>query len=232
MSAACPMHGERETFAAPFVGYIREPGCACTMLPAPTGPTAASTDLDDTLANIRARAEAATPGPWTAEPAGSEGHHVFAPEGSRAPMRGRARVATCTWLDWYEAEADAEFIAHGRADVELLLNLVDDLRSRIGCVVEATYWDRPYDTRIAAIRGMCDLATDGMTPALDGADTTTTEPTECDHPGIEHGPFWATGICPKCRRCKFIGHGPLCVDCLTAATTTDGDAVPEGDTHA
>lgn len=41
---------------------------------------------------------------------------------------------------------------------------LEDLRSRLACVAEATYWDRPYDTRIAAIRGMCDLSTNGMTP--------------------------------------------------------------------
>lgn len=41
---------------------------------------------------------------------------------------------------------------------------VADLRSRLACVLEATYWDRPYDTRLDAIRGMCDLTTDGMTP--------------------------------------------------------------------
>lgn len=42
---------------------------------------------------------------------------------------------------------------------------IPDLLSRLACVAEATYWDRPYDERIAAIRGMCDLATNGMTPA-------------------------------------------------------------------
>ncbi len=53
------------------------------------------------------------------------------------------------------------------ADTELaaLRAEIDDLRSRLACVVEATSWDRPYDTRIAAIRGMCDLTTNGMTPA-------------------------------------------------------------------
>lgn len=64
-------------------------------------------------AAMRARevAETATAGPWTAEPVGSEGHHVFAPEGSRATMKGRARTATCTWQDWDEAAADATHIA-------------------------------------------------------------------------------------------------------------------------
>lgn len=42
-----------------------------------------------------------------------------------------------------------------------------DLRSRLACVLEATCWDRPYDVRIAAIRGMCDLTTSGLTPATD-----------------------------------------------------------------
>lgn len=45
----------------------------------------------------------------------------------------------------------------------------DDLRSRLGCVIEATYWDRPYEERIAAIQGMCDLTTDGMTPKSEEA---------------------------------------------------------------
>lgn len=49
--------------------------------------------------------------------------------------------------------------AKAKADVE-------DLRSRLACVLEASYADRPYDERLAAIRGMCDLTTDGMTPAV------------------------------------------------------------------
>lgn len=39
-----------------------------------------------------------------------------------------------------------------------------DLRSRIACVLEATSWDRPYDVRMGAIRGMCDLDQNGLTP--------------------------------------------------------------------
>jgi hypothetical protein len=26
------------------------------------------------------------------------------------------------------------------------------------------------------------------------------------------------GICPKCREDKFIGHGPLCIDCYLTPT--------------
>lgn len=39
----------------------------------------------------------------------------------------------------------------------------------------------------------------------------------CDHEGIEHGTLGAyVGVCPRCKICKFIGHGPLCGDCFTA----------------
>lgn len=41
---------------------------------------------------------------------------------------------------------------------------IADLRSRLACAVEATYWDRPYDERIAAVRGMGDLTTNGLQP--------------------------------------------------------------------
>lgn len=50
-------------------------------------------------------------------------------------------------------------------DMRWLVQTVDDLRSRLACVAEATCWDRPYDTRLDAIRGMCDLTTAGTTPA-------------------------------------------------------------------
>ena len=29
------------------------------------------------------------------------------------------------------------------------------------------------------------------------------------------------GICPKCHEDKFIGHGPLCVDCFTGGGEDD-----------
>ena len=32
------------------------------------------------------------------------------------------------------------------------------------------------------------------------------------------------GICPKCCEDKFIGHGPLCVDCYTTPTEEAPDA--------
>ena len=62
------------------------------------------------------------------------------------------------------AHQAAALVAAGFGDVRQAGAEAADLRSRLACVAEATYWDRPYDTRIAAIRGMCDLTTNGMTP--------------------------------------------------------------------
>lgn len=55
-----------------------------------------------------------------------------------------------------------------------LVEQVADLQSRLACVLEASYWDRDYDLRIAAIRGMCDLSTNGMNPSTDGDATAAT----------------------------------------------------------
>lgn len=45
----------------------------------------------------------------------------------------------------------------------------DDLYSRLACVQETTGWDRPYDERLDAIRGLCDLTTNGLAPKNAGA---------------------------------------------------------------
>lgn len=123
MTDHCPMHGERETFTAPHVGYTKEPGCTCTMLPAASMTDA--TELDE--AAIRARLEAATPEPW---------EHVRVPfrdTASHSVKRGHQVLALVGW-EREEAErapADAEFIAHARTDVRLLLTALDEARAEI-----------------------------------------------------------------------------------------------------
>lgn len=59
-------------------------------------------------------------------------------------------------------------------------------------------------------------------PAILTARELRTALATCDHPGIEHGPMSYVGICPKCRDCKFIGHGPLCGDCYAASECEKG----------
>lgn len=45
-------------------------------------------------------------------------------------------------------------------------------------------------------------------------DCTSWRPIEHDHEGIDcEAWFSSCGLCPACHKCKFIGHGPLCVDC-------------------
>lgn len=86
----------------------------------------ASTDLDETLANIRARAEAATPGPWenvSIEFRGDVSHSV------------KRCDQVLAFIGYVGAEPervpdDAEFVAHARADVELLLTLLDQVTAQ------------------------------------------------------------------------------------------------------
>lgn len=133
-----------------------------------------STDLDDTLANIRARAEAATEGPWDLW-LGPD-WIVLGPNGHREIARVPA-----------PCNDNAVFIASARTDVSRLLDLIDEQRAVIARVrALASEWahqptDYDEDTEQQIADGHALLA------ALDGADT---------------------------------------------KTTTDGDAVREGDTHA
>ncbi|WP_418060789.1 hypothetical protein [Pimelobacter simplex] len=137
----------------------------------------ASTDLDDTLANIRARAEAATPGPWFVEPCGD-----FGAKTALIPDVLRERYGANA-LNCGEDFATAEFIAHARADVELLLTLVDEQRAVIARVREVLV---EAERRTAASLS-CDfngnrfqspIAQEDLRAALDGADTTTTDGSE------------------------------------------------------
>lgn len=101
----------------------------------------------------------------------------------RARLREWAETPACPWPTdrWASVEVGmaallddvdrlAEECVRLESDVALVsaLTEVADLRSRLACVLEASYWDRPYDERIAAIRGMCDLTTNGLTPSSDG----------------------------------------------------------------
>lgn len=57
-----------------------------------------------------------------------------------------------------KARSERSTVENDRDVAELL---VDDLRSRLACIRETTWWDRPYDTRLQVI---VDLATLDTTP--------------------------------------------------------------------
>lgn len=84
-------------------------------------------------------------------------------------------------------------------DVRALLAEVEDLGSRLACVVEATYWDRPYDTRLAAIRGMCDLTTNGMTPRPAEVKRCPRCGRPSSEPLVKGKPYWTTDVCSPCN---------------------------------
>ena len=71
--------------------------------------------IDTRLAEIRARVEAATEGPWSVYRGDRIGTYVTRPD-----LAGVAREWSLTWSD-----ADAEFIAHSRTDVPWLLGQVE-----------------------------------------------------------------------------------------------------------
>jgi len=83
---------------------------------------------------IRARAEAATPGPWTAdtnEPFGPELQGIFAPGSRRYIVKADIDYAEDEDIPDAVVTADAEFIAHARADIPELLAEVERLESEI-----------------------------------------------------------------------------------------------------
>lgn len=85
-----------------------------------------TTPMDEKrLAEIRARVEAATPGPWK----GDTGQHPPYPQVVRAPVPVNAMtdvVATVTRF-----QGDQAFIAHARTDVPDLLAEVERLRRHL-----------------------------------------------------------------------------------------------------
>lgn len=78
---------------------------------------------DTRLGEIRARADAATEGPWTAEYSGEQGNCVLPP----GYQSTREAVAVTRLLS---AQADAELIANARTDLPALLAAVEAVMKR------------------------------------------------------------------------------------------------------
>jgi len=91
-----------------------------TQTPVETGGEAIRQDESVDLEAIKARAEAATPGPWDwTTPPRAE---LQNPDG--VPI---VRTATIGWAD----PPDAEFIARAREDIPLLVQALEDAHRRI-----------------------------------------------------------------------------------------------------
>lgn len=99
--------------------------------------------------------------------------------------------------------------------------------------VGGTYWDGERKTTFATCQcgARCYLVRTepshaahvaaAITQAL--AERGEVEPVrECDHPNLDHDEPWSyCWPCPKCGVCKFIGHGPLCLECATVPRESD-----------
>ena len=82
-------------------------------------------DCGARLAEIRARVDAATPGPWNADDKGGVG---------KAEVTGEDRQGYPIWDLMHVADAspvDAELIAHARTDIPYLLSEIDRLRGHV-----------------------------------------------------------------------------------------------------
>ena len=86
--------------------------------------------IESRLAEIRARVDAATEGPWSVYRGDRIGTYVTRPD-----LAGVAREWSLTWSD-----ADAEFIAHSRTDLPALLAAVQAVREKLPSLLEAA-WD-------------------------------------------------------------------------------------------
>lgn len=93
-----------------------------------------SADLD--LDAIKARVEAATPGPWKAD-GGEVSQHWSRPEPWQEVVSTEVSCMSYCYggtARGVERDADAEFIAHARTDVPALVAEVERLRAREGRV--------------------------------------------------------------------------------------------------
>ncbi len=159
------------------------------------------------------------------------------PEVDTAAVRARLGAFLVAWKNRIGNDRDRIYNLDGgiewdggtsllHSDIAALLAEVDDLRSRLACVAEATSMDRPYDTRIAAIRGMCDLTTNGLTPAAGD------HPTPSDGSGVQVVDG-ATDPCPApgyAGRHTAVGAGAIsppyiCHGCGAAFTITASDGI-------
>ena len=120
--------------------------------------------IDTRLAEIRARVDAATEGPWSVYRGDRIGTYVTRPD-----LAGVAREWSLTWSD-----ADAEFIAASRTDLPALLAAVEAV-DRLISPWEASEVEAhsPGAVFHAALQFAAHHVRDALTAALGAQDATT-----------------------------------------------------------
>lgn len=165
----------------------------------------ASTDLDDTLANIRARAEAATDSQWEQEWWRCHAEGYFRAAMGAVPdlvayfttLTPSAVLDLLTLLDQTRAELAEERLrsrawdAADRATHESLLAQRDEIRANRDALAHKVAEQRAVIARVQMLLDDAETAGDAtveiadLDAALDGADTTTTDG-DAVHEGDTH----------------------------------------------
>ncbi len=96
--------------------------------------------MTDRLEQIKARMEAATPGPWESQIP----NLVVAPD---SPEGWWGEVADLSGTYFHRQEEDLEFIAHSIADVEWLVSEVERLRLAVNQTLDYLESDHDLDSR-------------------------------------------------------------------------------------
>ncbi len=134
-------------------------------------------DLD--LDAIRARADAATPGPWDCERP-NQAYRIYELS-SQSPQGLNETLAE---ISGFNASADAEFITHARTDIPALLAEVDQLRKIVSDVLHVLSWEpdpcpvHPDDVTVCGwkvdigqIRGILTAAGYDLTPQSEAGES-------------------------------------------------------------
>lgn len=111
--------------------------------------------MSDRIAEIRARLNVATPGPWeaTLRTVAGQPHGDWSVQQEGDPLKW---VADTGYDSVHSSRADAEFIAHARADVEWLLTALSGDTERLDWLEKHAMRDRPEgvaDIRIEHYEG-------------------------------------------------------------------------------
>lgn len=126
--------------------------------------------IETRLAEIRARVEAATPGPWTPmeydHNPGDQGVPILG-GGERGSMAAHLTAYTMTLSNVDQSEADAEFIAHARTDLPALLAAVEAFKEKCDYIVnefeDPVYESNGYALGVAAAtRTLMDIFTTAL----------------------------------------------------------------------
>jgi hypothetical protein len=130
-------------------------------------------DID--LSAIKARAAAATPGPWTVDREHYEGDDYY-PVGIRSALDCKEPMLFYfdDWADAATINADADFIAAAREDIPALVAEVERLwtESVLWEIANRQHEAREDDERkrlraeLAAARALCDEAAEKLSPGI------------------------------------------------------------------